>query len=143
MGLSEVKRIIMILQNLEAQGLPVDIHFYRPNSPAITFGNFQLNNNGANAIELSITHVACRVGDVQTAVDDYFLYVLPDYEEQDVDKITLASCSENVFEISFAAIDLSELPFGDVVVAVRLCVDDVEFDVMSPVTITIRTRRRD
>lgn len=131
----------MIQQTLVAQGIPVEIHFYRPDLPVVTFGKFQLENSGANSLEISIKQAACRFGDEQTAVAEHFLYLLPEYEEQSVDCIMLAPYSKSVFEISFAAVNVSDSQLLNIAVVISLCAGDAEIDIESQVAISMRTRR--
>ena len=134
----------MIIQpdSLSARGLPVQRSFYSNQEPVVTHGSFELENSGREPMMLSIGRVRLLGGSDIIPIDDFFLYLLPDYEEKDPALIELLSLTTSQYEISFPPISAVPYLIEDIEVEIMLEVAGETVQVRSPYQISRRTPKR-
>lgn len=130
------------LKSLAARGIAVQRSFYSNQEPVITHGIIELRNSGVASATLSIAEVKCLVGTDVITIEDFFLYLLPDYEETEPGHVELPSGATRQYEISFPR--LSAVPYlpEDIEIEVTLEFGEDRIRVRSPYRISRRTLKR-
>jgi hypothetical protein len=131
------------MKSLTARGIPVERSFYSNQEPFITHGTIELENSGDSPVSLAVEQVRCLAGNDVTPIEDFFLYLLPDYVEGDPDQIELPANTTSQYEVSFPR--LSAVPYlsDEIQIEVTFTTDRGErFQARSPYHISRRTLKR-
>lgn len=127
---------------LEVRGVAVHQTATSPAMPAVTTGRFAVRNGGTDEVHVAVASVTVAGEAAEDEVEEYFVYLLPDYVEVPAEGMGVAPGTESCFEVSFAPHALRPHLSHDVAVVVEVLVDGSPHRVGSPWAWTIRTPRR-
>lgn len=124
-------------------GLEVVKNYYSGDEPFITHGLFRIQNNTNISFPLEIHRIRCLAGDKIIEIPNYFLYLLPDYQEikQDVLKLPVNKSIE--LEISFQRISAIPYLYEKVCIELQILFENKLKSIKSPYTIQIRTKSKE
>lgn len=127
-------------KTFSARGLTVDYSFYSENEPYILNGAFQLDNQAEEPLQFAVRKVWCQVPGQHLPVEHFFIYRLPDFNEEDPSAIQQPPHMTTQFEVSFPQI--SAVPFmqQDIQVGIELVVAGDALTVFSGYRISRRTK---
>ena len=126
-------------ESLDAKGLKVEKIFYSYQEPTITHGAFKLENGSEEMVSFSISQVRCLAGGDVIPIEEFFLYLLPEYEEQEPSGFELPPNSIQQYEVSFPPVSAAAYLRADVHIEVTLDQDGKTIKVLSPYEIIRRT----
>jgi hypothetical protein len=124
------------------RGLDVHQVVTEPAGPAVSHGRFAVRNTGSDPRWIAVTAVTVTGEASTVAVERFYLYRLPTYDEVVADAVEIESGADTSFEVSFAAVPLATGLATDVAVSCDVTADGTTVRVISPWSGTIRTPRR-
>jgi hypothetical protein len=129
------------VQSFRACGILVDYSFYADREPYILNGAFALDNRSETPLRFSVRQVWCQAAGQVVPCEQYFVYRLPSFDQEDPEDISLLPGTSAQFEVSFP--QLSAVPYlqSEVEVGIELRVAGTPVTVLSPYRITRRTPR--
>lgn len=128
--------------SVQVCGAPVHRTVVAPDVPAVTAGRFTVLNHGRDPVRVVVTGVTVPRAVVSTALESYFVYLLPDYEEVRSEGTEVPPGNEDEFEVSFPAQALPPDLTEEVEVEICVLVDGEAQVARSPWSWTIRSPRR-
>jgi hypothetical protein len=132
----------MTVPDLDVWGLDVHQTVTEPARPAVSHGRLAIRNSSAAPRRVTIDQVMV-IGEASSiAVERFYVYRLPSYDEEAADAIEIAQHEEASFEVSFAAQPLAPGLATDVAVTFDVTADGVTERIVSLWSWTIRTPRR-
>jgi hypothetical protein len=123
-----------------ACGVPVDYSFYSDQEPYILNGAFLLDNQAEEALQFSVRRVWCQVPGQNLPVEHFFVYRLPDFNEEDPAAIQQPPHMTTQFEVSFPQISAVPYMQQDIQVGIELVVAGDVLTVFSGYRISRRTK---
>lgn len=132
----------MALASLSLTGIPVHSSFYSSEEPTITHGIIEVDNRNKEGIHFSILRVRCLAKGDKITIATFFVYRLPDYEEEDPDNIEQLPQTTVQYEISFAPIPATPYLGGEIQIDVELQINNETSSVYSPYYMTRRIEKR-
>jgi hypothetical protein len=125
-----------------ATGIPVAYSYYSDQEPSISHGTIQLENQSKDPLRFSIRKIWCQVDDEIIPIGNFFVYKLPNYDVRESKSIHQPPRSTIQYEITFPK--LSAVPYLDreIQIAVELEAAGEVVTVLSPYTISRRTKKR-
>jgi hypothetical protein len=124
-----------------ARGLPVDYSFYSDHEPYILNGAFQLDNQAEEPLQFAVRKVWCQVPGQNLPVEHFFVYRLPDFNEEDPATIQQPPHLTTQFEVSFPQISAAPYMRQHIQVGIELVVAGDALAVFSIYRISRRTKR--
>ncbi len=125
---------------ISVEGRPVEGVVNAPTMPEVTHGRFGFTNNTDRILKASLVTVEVVTANGRESVDEFHLYVLPDYDELDPGDVQIPPSGRVEVEVSFAGHPAS--PAGDPGVVVEVAAGGRIVRERSPVTLIVRTRSR-
>ena len=126
-------------ESLRVKGLKVEKIFYSYQEPSITHGVFEVENRDEETVLFSIGQVRCFGGSDVIPIEKFFLYQLPEYEEQEPYGIELPPTSAIQYEVSFPPVPAIAYLLEDIRIEVTLEIAGETVRVLSPYEIIRRT----
>lgn len=127
-------------KTFSVHGLPVDYSFYSDLEPYILNGAFQLENQAEDPLQFAVRKVWCQVPGQNLPVEHFFVYRLPDFNEEDPAAIQQPPHMTSKFEVSFPQISAVPYMQQDIQVGIELVVAGDALTVFSGYRISRRTK---
>ncbi|MFQ5433399.1 MAG: hypothetical protein ACE5FD_00825 [Anaerolineae bacterium] len=132
----------MMSESFTVRGIQVYQNYYSTEEPTITHGIIELENLGKNTVCFSIRQVRCLAQDDAILMDSFFVYGLPEYNEEDPKNIHQRPLTTVQYEISFPSV--SAIPYlnREIQIEVEVKINDEVVLVNSTYRLIKRIKRR-
>ena len=129
-------------KNFKVRGIPVDYTFYSDHEPYILNGAFQIDNQAEGPLQFAVRKVWCQVPGQNLPLENFFVYRLPDFNEEDSTAIQQPPQLSAQFEVSFPQISAVPYIQQKIRIGIELVVAGEAVTVFSTYRISRRTKRR-
>ncbi|MHB9033167.1 MAG: hypothetical protein ACYC6L_08980 [Anaerolineae bacterium] len=123
------------------RGVLVNYSFYSDREPYILNGAFQLANKDTQPLAFSVCKVWCQVAGQVLPQDTFFVYRLPDLDEEDTKEILIPPLKTVRFEVSFPQISAVPYLQQKIQIGIELAVAGATVTIFSNYRISRRTKR--
>jgi hypothetical protein len=123
------------------RGIPIEYSFYSDHEPYILNGAFQLNNQADETLQFAVRRVWCQVPGQNLPLEHFFVYRLPDFDEEDPTTIQQPPHTTTQFEVSFPQVTATPYMKQKIQIGIELVVAGEVVIVFSTYRISRRTKR--
>ncbi|WP_296705821.1 hypothetical protein [Algoriphagus sp.] len=120
------------------KGIPVNKVYYSGQEPQITNGCFKASNHSEHPISFLVLAVYVSDGNKQLPINEFHLYMLPDYDEMDKKSITVQAKEDIQFDLSFPFISEKGFDRDNIHVILTIKTNDKIIKSSSPVLFELR-----